>query len=97
MLLVAEKLSTEVSKKWGSVKERARSVAKIRPVKVSGPLLAHRLILKENFSASMEIISCLLLFTGIYQKCFLVSKTRFWAEPQRELRCSELSPANIRD
>lgn len=60
--------------------------------------MAHHLLLKVNLLARMDIISDLLVFTGIYQKCFLVSKIQFWAEPQRvELRCSELSPANGRD
>lgn len=55
-------------------------------------------MLKANLPVRMVITSYLLVFTGIYQKCFLVLKTPFWTEPQREeLRCSELSPANGRD
>lgn len=98
--MVAEKLSTKVLKNWIMLwkKARARSVAKIRPITASGPLLTHRLLLKANLPARMEIIRYLLIFTGIYQKRFLVVKTPFWTEPRREeLRYSELPAANGRD
>lgn len=98
--MVAEKLSTKVLKNWIMLwkRARARSVAKIRPITASGPLLTHRLLLKANLPARMEIIRYLLVFTGIYQKRFLVVKTPFWTEPRREeLRYSELPAANGRD
>lgn len=41
----------------------------------------------------MEIISYLPAFTGIYQKCFLVLKTQFQAEPQKEKLSSHLQMA----
>lgn len=84
--MVAEKLSTKVLKNWIMLwkRARARSVAKIRPITASGPLLTHHLLLKANLPARMEIIRYLLVFTGIYQKRFLVVKTPFWTEPWRE-------------
>lgn len=97
---MAEKLSAKVLKNWIKLCKRggARSVAKIRPIKASGPLLIHHLLSKANLPARMEIIRYLLVFTGIYQKHFLVVKTPFWTEPQRgELRYSELPAANGRD